>query len=256
MNLRTMNHAALSLLACSGFAATQAIAGPISFVEEFSDISALDRFELELTNNVTSFEPVIFQGRLLIESSNFTVNGGNPWAIAKMTRDLGAVGDFELNTVIRFNQAGENQTQQQLFALRDEDGNTVASWSIADPWTRHCARVAGNVGQEYVYDTGLRNCTSGFADTYDLTIIRTDGVVQFYWGGSLLGEVENSTPVSYLEISTQRSPQFPAFGNFMIDRISFHGESEDQCAGDFNNDGQIDFFDVSAFLEAFGEGCP
>ncbi len=252
MSLQSIAYTAIVCGLTTAFAA----AGPVSFVEEFSSIDALDRFDIELTNNVASFEPSIFQGRLLIESSNFLVNGFNPWAIAKLTRDLGSVDNFEFNTVIRFNQADVNQSQQLLVALRDKNGNTVASWAIADPWTQFCARVAGNVGSEYVYDTGLRNCTSGLTGVYDLTIIRTDGVVQFYRDGALLGEVANSNQVSYLEINVQRSPQFPSFGNFMIDRVSFYGESSENCEADFNNDGQVDFFDISAFIDALQQGCP
>jgi|GEM_PF-1742269 len=36
----------------------------------------------------------------------------------------------------------------------------------------------------------------------------------------------------------------------------YRGQSTPECTADLTNDGVLDFFDVSAFLDAFGAGCP
>ncbi|MGJ8637488.1 MAG: WD40 repeat domain-containing protein [Phycisphaerales bacterium] len=36
----------------------------------------------------------------------------------------------------------------------------------------------------------------------------------------------------------------------------YRGESAPVCPPDFNNDGELDFFDVSRFIQEFSEGCP
>lgn len=38
--------------------------------------------------------------------------------------------------------------------------------------------------------------------------------------------------------------------------LVYQGSSEPDCRADFTNDGELDFFDVSAFLQQFGDGCP
>ncbi len=38
--------------------------------------------------------------------------------------------------------------------------------------------------------------------------------------------------------------------------IAVRGEEEPECVGDLNDDGVLNFFDVSEFLQAFNNGCP
>jgi len=47
-----------------------------------------------------------------------------------------------------------------------------------------------------------------------------------------------------------------SFGTIFVSVRIVEGPPEPECLADINKDGQLNFFDVSAYLQLFGNGCP
>ncbi len=177
--------------------------------------------------------------------------GGDPWSTTTDAFELlGELNDF---AAVNFPINADGRDTVLLLTGLDLDGavtgvGTVgtltrtrsASVAQADPFTVEavaaiaCHQIGHNAGASHDGDIGGNTCASN---------------------GFFMGPVSTGfPPTSFSSCSIGSMMEYILNPSF--DVVAGLSHIDTSCGGDFNGDGRLNFFDISAFLDAFSAGCP
>jgi len=152
---------------------------------------------------------------------------GAPWANIQHTP--GGVGAFNAN--------GDNSSQA----------------GVRRVWYRQVDVTPGRTYRFSAWALGTAAGPSGYALRFDADELAIGGVFHPTVANGYelhTGRFQAAGPTVVLSIKNVSGITFP--NDFMLDDLSL----VEECPGDFNGDGTLDFFDVQAFLNAYAQANP
>lgn len=217
--------------------------------------------------------------------AEFNDNFGNAVSISGTTAMVGSVGDDDAGNGSGSAYLFDTSTGLQLFKLAASDGATGDEFgnSVAISGTNAIVGANGNddaglnSGSAYIYSNGSngpmvlqqpRNAIVTDGETASFEFLLNSGDVTYQWsrdGVELMDDDHISgAQTAMLQIITSLSdvglyeclatyPQGSISSNAVLLAVR---EDPNACAADLNGDGEVNFFDVSAFLAAYSAGCP
>jgi len=209
-------------------------------------------------------------------------NFGNAVSISGTTAMVGSVRDDDAGTGSGSAYLFDTSTGLQLSKLAASDGATGDQFgnSVAIFGTNAIVGANGNddagldSGSAYIYSNGPmvlqqpRNAivTNGETASFEFLLNSGDVTYQWYRDGVELTDDDHisGAQTAMLQIITSLSDVgvYECLATNLQGSISSNSvllavrEDPNACEADLNDDGLLNFFDVSAFLNAYNAGCP
>jgi hypothetical protein len=212
-----------ALLLCVFLALQVLPANAEMIVNDHFDGSSLDpSWNVRMTPNTSGWNYNVQNSQINV--NQISTNSSSYWGQVYLSQQINPIDDFNAEIGLSWNEPNQDTIMYVGMWLYDTDYNVISANYFNDAWLGGYGKPHATFG-----DSVSRHWDLPLSGSATASMIREDGIVNYYWDGILLNSKQLLKEAAYFEIGFGYHPAGGGspMGNMNVDYVTLEGNPVD-----------------------------